>query len=92
MLDYPYDGSQITMTRKTTPIEAVRVASLTESYLPWCSMFGPGDVLENDNHILQCVAMGVPLCTSTAIDEAIHDTLVRASMWMVLHLPAYMHI
>ena len=56
MLSYQYDGSQIDKTRKITPIEAVRVASLPESYATWARMFGEEESFQSDSHLLECVA------------------------------------
>ena len=85
MLSYQYDGSQIDKTRKITPIEAVRVASLPESYATWTRMFGEEESFQSDSHLLECVAMGVPQRSSVAIDEAIHDVLVRAGVPFDVH-------
>lgn len=67
--------TEIGETRLTVPIETVRIASLPSSYLTWARSVNP-----DDKFLTSCVNMGVPLRTSTRIDDAVHAILVRAGI------------
>lgn len=68
-------GRHITRTRLTTPVETVRMASLSETYIPWLRQFD-----SSDDFLRECVNNGVPLRTSTAIDTAVIQLLKRAGV------------
>ena len=61
--------------RKTTQNEARRAASLMSSYLNWIKT-----VDNTEEFAYTCINMGVPIRTATALSEAVHDTLQKASI------------
>ena len=74
MLDWR-PGQPVTHTRLTTPIETVRMASLSESYLKWLQQFDT-----QDSTLRRLVNNGVPLRTSTAIDQTVISLLQQAGI------------
>lgn len=68
-------GQPIYKTRLTTPIETVRMASLSETYLGWARQFD-----SSDQFLRRCVNNGVPLRTSTAVDQSVINTLQQAGI------------
>lgn len=68
-------GDPITLTRLTTPTETIRMASLPNDYQTWVRQFDSSDVT-----LRRLVNNGVPLQTSTAIDESIYNTLTAAGV------------
>ena len=65
----------IKKTRLTVPIETVRAASVSETYIPWLKNFD-----ESDEFLQKCVNNGVPLRTSCAIDESVIQVLIAAGV------------
>ena len=61
------EGDPIERLRKSTPLEAVRIASLDDSYLAFARSFN-----DDDAFIYQCANAGIPLMTGTAIDKSIN--------------------
>ena len=68
-------GQPITHTRMTTPREAVRIASLPESYLDTVRTIDA-----DDSFLFQCVNMGVPVRTATDIYSEMIKVLGRAGV------------
>ena len=68
-------GDPIEGTRLTTPLEAVRIASLPADYQEFVAEFD-----DSNEFLFRCVNMGVPLRTSSAIDIQIHSLLVQAGV------------
>jgi site-specific DNA-cytosine methylase len=78
-------GQAIRQTRLTTPIETVRIASLSETYLHWIRQIVDNDdslrhTIDSDILLRQCVNNGVPLRTSMAIDESVIRLLQAAGV------------
>ena len=59
-------GDEVEYTRLTVPIETIRIASLSDTYLAWIKKFSM-----SDEFMRKCVNNGVPLRTSSAIDECV---------------------
>jgi hypothetical protein len=59
-------GDEVEYTRLTVPIETIRIASLSDTYLTWIKKFST-----SDEFMRKCVNNGVPLRTSSAIDECV---------------------
>lgn len=59
-------GDRIQRTRLTTPIETIRLASLSSTYLDWIRSYD-----KRDATLQKLVNNGVPLRTSTIIDQAV---------------------
>ena len=59
-------GDYLTRARKTTPIEAARMASLPDEYVDAIKA-----VNDSDEFAFTCINMGVPLGTANAINEEI---------------------
>ena len=59
-------GDLLWKPRLTTPIEAVMIGSLPDSYLPWVHTFDT-----DDKFLFECVNMGVPICTASGGDTFI---------------------
>ena len=57
------------------PIEAVRVASLHQSYLEWVKQFD-----WKDEFVFECVNMGIPCMTAGAIYASVHAMLEKAGV------------
>ena len=57
-------------TRLTVPVETVRAASISETYLDWCRQFN-----QDDRFLRECVNNGIPNRTSYAIDCAVMAVL-----------------
>jgi site-specific DNA-cytosine methylase len=68
-------GDPIGSTRLTVPVETCRIASLPHDYQDFVAQHD-----NTDTFLRTCVNMGVPLRTSTAIDEAVHSMLQRANV------------
>ena len=68
-------GMPIDFTRKTIPIETVRIASLCSQYKEWVESFDA-----SDSFLRKCVNNGVPLRTACAVLDAVHAVLVRAGV------------
>jgi site-specific DNA-cytosine methylase len=68
-------GQPVYKTRLTVPIETIRMASLSHTYLDWARSFD-----NNDQFMRRCVNNGVPMRTSTAIDQSIIQTLIQAGV------------
>ena len=64
-LSYSY-GDPIHSLRKTTPLEACRIASLDDSYLSYARSFN-----DSDSFLYQCTNAGIPILTCSAIDRAV---------------------
>ena len=76
-------GQPILKCRMTVIIEWLRAASLDElSYLEWVTRFHDENVSDQlrDQWVRECVNMGVPMCTSVAIDKAIWKVLEKAGI------------
>ena len=76
-------GQPITKTRLTVIIEWLKAASLDElSYLEWVTRFHNENVSDQhrDQWVRECVNMGVPMCTSVAIDKSIWKVLGKAGI------------
>ena len=76
-------GTPIKRTRMTVTMEHLRGASLDEpSYLEWITRIfdRTGLNMSRDQFIRDAVNMGVPICTSLAIDQAMVDTLIQAGV------------
>lgn len=67
-------GLPIHKTRLTVPLETVRMASLSDTYLNWAKSFD-----DSDEFLRRCVNNGVPLRTGTAIDQSIYSTNTQTS-------------
>ena len=65
MMDW-VKSDEIENTRLTIPIETIRIASLSDSYLTWVRKFST-----DDEFMRKCVNNGVPLRTSSVIDECV---------------------
>ena len=65
MMDWK-EGDEIEYTRLTIPMETIRIASLSDTYLTWIKKFS-----KSDEFMRKCVNNGVPLRTSSAIDECV---------------------
>jgi site-specific DNA-cytosine methylase len=72
MLDWR-PGKQVNQTRLTTPIETVRMASLSSTYMDWIRTY-----TSDDNTLRLLVNNGVPLRTSMAIDLSVVSSLKQA--------------
>jgi len=70
-------GQKIKRTRLTVPVEFQRAASLPSDYIEWCRSHAAGN--ENE-FIMRCINNGVPLRTSTAIDDAVLRILKVAKL------------
>ena len=74
-------GQPINQTRLTVPIETIRMASLSQTYLAWVTK-----ILQQtscgaiDSTIRRLVNGGVPLRTSTAIDQSVIQLLQQAGI------------
>ena len=68
-------GMPLRLARKTTPIEAARVASLPDDYIDLI-----GAIDRSDQFAYECINMGVPVGTATAINTAITHTLNKAGV------------
>lgn len=68
-------GQPVNTTRLTTPRETAAIASLSNTYLQWARQFDP-----SDEHLQQCINNGVPLRTSTTIDQQVIDMLERGGV------------
>lgn len=68
-------GEPIEWVRKTTPKEAVRIASLPDDYLSFIKQFDDSDAFK-----YQCINMGVPICTSRDLCESIHCMLDKCDI------------
>jgi site-specific DNA-cytosine methylase len=66
-------GDTIRRTRLTVPIETVRAASVSETYMDWIKQFD-----RSDEFLRKCINNGVPLRTSCAIDESVIRALITA--------------
>ena len=66
-------GDPIEWVRKTTINEARKIASLPESYIEWMRQFGHGD-----EYMYECINMGVPIGTATAINQSVIEVLEAA--------------
>jgi site-specific DNA-cytosine methylase len=66
------EGEPILLTRMTTPLETVRMASLPDDYLDFCYTYA---VEDSDTFLRKCVNNGVPIKTSMAIDRCVMDLL-----------------
>ena len=55
-------GDEVEYTRLTVPIETIRIASLSDTYLAWIKKFSM-----SDEFMRKCVNNGVPLRTSSAL-------------------------
>ena len=62
-------GKPLERVRSTTPIEAVRAASLPDDYHTMCEAFA--GTCDKSQFIRQCANMGTPVRTGVAIDHAI---------------------
>ena len=63
-------------TQLAVPIESSRMASLSDSYIEWCSPFFDS---RDPVNITTCINNGIPMRTCCAVDSAIHDFLSRIS-------------
>jgi site-specific DNA-cytosine methylase len=68
-------GQQINQTRLTVPVETVRMASLSQTYLQWLRQFSSSDCF-----LRLCVNNGVPMRTSTIIDQSVIQVLQKAGI------------
>ena len=68
-------GDYLTKARKTTPIEAARMASLPDEYVEAIKA-----VNDSDEFAFTCINMGVPLGTSNAINEEIIRVLDKCKV------------
>ena len=68
------------LAQKTTPIEAARVASLPDDYVDLV-----GSIDRSDQFAYECINMGVPVGTATAINNAITRTLNKAGVAKPTH-------
>ena len=63
-------------TRLAVPIESSRMASLSDSYIEWCSPFFDS---RDPVNITTCINNGIPMRTCCAVDSAVHGFLSRIS-------------
>ena len=68
-------GQQIKQTRLTVPVETIRMASLSQTYLQWLRQFSSSDCF-----LRLCVNNGVPMRTSTIIDQSVIQVLQKAGI------------
>ena len=65
----------------------MRIGSLPDSYLPWVKQFD-----SDDKFLFECVNMGVPICTASAIYENITECLLRAEVPPSTPLPKELRV
>ena len=68
-------GDEIDRLRKTTPLEACRIASLDDSYHTFARRYN-----DDDSFIYQCANAGIPILTGTAIDRSIYNHMIECRM------------
>jgi site-specific DNA-cytosine methylase len=76
-------GQAIGKTRKTVPVETCRAASLDpDSYMKFARQhFNKKELgLDFPKWVRELVNIGVPICTSLAIDRAVHSLLIEAGV------------